>query len=170
MKKIGILSDTHGWLHPKVFDFFKDCDEIWHAGDIGSGDILIELNTIAPVRAVYGNCDSWGVRSETSEYLIFTCEKHRIALMHIVGNPSHYDPKALEIIKNEKPTIFVAGHSHILKVMQDTKHNLLFINPGGAGLLGIHHHITFLRFDIEGKKLSNMEVFEQPKSSVNSND
>lgn len=166
MKKIGVISDTHGWLHPKVFDFFKACDEIWHAGDIGSEDVLIELKTIAPVKAVYGNCDSWGIRSETSEFLVFGCEEHRVALMHIVGNPARYEHKTLEIIRNEKPTIFVAGHSHILKVMNDTKHNLLYINPGGGGLLGIHTHITFLRFDVNGKEISNLEVFDQPKSNA----
>ncbi|MDR2979374.1 MAG: metallophosphatase family protein [Bacteroidales bacterium] len=166
MKKIGVISDTHGWLHPKVSEFFKPCDEIWHAGDICSENVLIELNTIAPVRAVYGNCDDWAMRSETSEFLVFDCEEHRIALMHIVGTPARLEPKALEIIRKEYPTIFVAGHSHILKIMNDPVHNLLYINPGGGGLRGIHTHITFLRFDVDGKNISNLEVFDQPKSSA----
>ncbi|MDL2296982.1 metallophosphatase family protein [Bacteroidales bacterium OttesenSCG-928-E04] len=166
MKKIGVISDTHGWLHPKVFDFFKDCDEIWHAGDICSSNILVDLNAIAPLRAVYGNCDDWGIRAETSEFLVFNCEGHKVALMHIVGTPANYSPKAQEIIKTEKPTIFVAGHSHILKVKQDPKHNLLYINPGGGGISGIHQNVTFLRFNINGKQLSNLEVFDQPKNTI----
>ncbi|MEG1556281.1 MAG: metallophosphoesterase family protein [Bacteroidales bacterium] len=164
--KIGILSDTHCYLHPNVYSFFKECDEIWHAGDIGNSSILDELALIAPTRAVYGNCDDWDIRSLTSEYKIFNLEEHKIALMHIVGKPGKYEPLALKIIHEEKPTIFVAGHSHILRVMQDEKNNLLFINPGAAGKYGIHTRITFLRFDMKGKQLSNLEVYDEPKSKT----
>ena len=163
MKKIGILSDTHGWLHPKVFTFFKDCNEIWHAGDIGDADIIDQLSLIAPVKAVFGNCDDWAVRSLTSEYLVFSCEEHTVALMHITGYPGRYELKTKEIIAREKPTVFVGGHSHILKVIQDKKNNLLFINPGAAGRSGIHTHITMLRFEIDGKKIANMEIFDEQR-------
>jgi len=161
MKKIGVLSDTHGWLHPQIFTFFKECDEIWHAGDICDVDVIDQLLFVAPVKAVFGNCDEWDIRSRTSEYLIFSCEKHTVALMHITGYPGKYELKTKEIIAREKPTIFVGGHSHILKVMHDTKNNLLFINPGAAGRSGIHTHITMLRFKIDGKKIVNMDIFDE---------
>ena len=161
MKKIGILSDTHGWLHPKAFIFFKECDEIWHVGDICDMDVIDQLSLIAPVKAVFGNCDDWEIRGHTSEYLVFPCEEHTVALMHITGYPGRYELKTKEIIEREKPTIFVGGHSHILKVMHDPKHNLLFMNPGAAGRRGIHTHITMLRFEIDGKKIDNLEVFDE---------
>ena len=160
---IGILSDTHGYLHPKIFSFFEKCDEIWHAGDIGNGEIIDQLELIAPLRAVFGNCDDWSVRSLIPEFLIFPCQEHKIALMHIVGSPGKYYPKATEIINNEKPTVLVAGHSHILKVMNDSKNNLLFINPGSAGKYGIHNRLTFLRFQINGKIINNLEIYDEPK-------
>ncbi len=164
--KIGVLSDSHGYLHPDAFEFFKGCDEIWHAGDIMDDFILDELRAIAPtVRAVYGNCDDWDIRREINEYEVFTCEKHKVALMHIVGSPGRYQPKALQIIREEKPTIFVAGHSHILKIMYDKYHNLLFINPGAAGLYGIHTRLTMLRFEIEGEEIKNMDIYDIPKQT-----
>lgn len=161
--KIGIISDTHGYLHEEVFSFFKECDEIWHAGDIGNIEILEELQRIAPVRAVFGNCDDWDIREHTSESLVFPCEGHKVALMHIVGNGSYYSTLALNLIAKEKPTIFVAGHSHILKVMNDTRHNLMFINPGSASRFGHHIRLTFMRLDINGTELSNLEIFDEPK-------
>ncbi|MBO4644949.1 MAG: metallophosphoesterase family protein [Bacteroidales bacterium] len=161
--KIGIISDTHGYLHPNVSSFFEGCDEIWHAGDIGSEEVLDELKLIAPVRAVYGNCDDWDVRYRTAESLVFHCEGHKVALMHIVGNGSYYSTPALDIINVSHPTIFVAGHSHILKVMNDPKHNLLFINPGSAGRRGQHTRLTFLRLEINGTELSHLEVYDEPK-------
>ncbi len=164
--KIGVLSDTHGFLHPDAYTFFEGCDEIWHAGDIMDSSVLIELEIIAPtVRAVFGNCDDWDIRRDISEYEIFECENHTVALMHIVGYPGRYQPKALEIIRNHKPTIFVAGHSHILKIMYDKYHNLLFINPGAAGKYGIHTRLTMLRFNIEGTDIKNMEIYDIPKQA-----
>ncbi len=160
---IGILSDTHGYLHPNIFSFFEKCDEIWHAGDIGNSEILDQLELIAPVKAVFGNCDDWSVRSQIPEFMVFPCQEHKIALMHIVGSPGFYYSKSIEIIKKEKPTVFIAGHSHILKVMNDTKNNLLFINPGSAGRYGIHNRLTFLRFKISGKIISDLEIYDEPK-------
>jgi uncharacterized protein len=163
MKKIGILSDTHGFTHPALFEFFKECDEIWHAGDMMNPDILTDLEAITKVKAVYGNCDGWDVRSSCKEIEIFEIEKHRILLKHIVGKPGKYDPSVLNLIKKEKPTMIVAGHSHILQVKNDKEHGLLFINPGAAGKYGIHNRITFLRFCIDGKEISNLEVYDEPK-------
>ncbi len=164
--KIGVLSDTHGFLHPDAYSFFEGCDEIWHAGDIMDGSILTELGIIAPkVRAVYGNCDDWDLRMEIPEYEVFDCESHKVALMHIVGSPGRYQPKALEIIREHNPTIFVAGHSHILKIMYDKRHNLLFMNPGAAGRYGIHTRLTMLRFKIEVSEVKEMEIFDIPKQA-----
>jgi len=161
--KIGIISDTHGYFHPELCSFFEKCDEIWHAGDIGSTDVLEELNRIAPARAVYGNCDDWDIIDKVPESLVFPCEGHKVALMHIVGNGNHYSTPALKLIETEKPTIFVAGHSHILKVANDPKHNLLFINPGSASRYGHHLRLTFIRLEINGTEISNVEVFDEPK-------
>ncbi len=163
MKKIGILSDTHGYTHPSLFEFFKECDEIWHAGDMMNPDILTDLEAITKVRAVYGNCDGWDVRSQCKEIEIFDIENHKVFLKHIIGRPGKYDSSVIDLIRKEKPTIVVAGHSHILQVKNDTDKGFLFINPGAAGKYGIHNHITFLRFIIDGKNLTQLEVFDQPK-------
>ena len=162
--KIGVLSDSHGFLHPDAYDFFKGCDEIWHAGDIMNDSILDELRIIAPtVRAVYGNCDDWDIRREIPENQVFQCEEHTVAIRHIVGYPGKYDPRALELIREAKPTILVAGHSHILKVMFDKNNNLLFINPGAAGRYGIHTRLTMMRLKIDGQNISDLELFDEPK-------
>ena len=164
MKKIGILSDTHGYLHPDAFEFFKNCDEIWHAGDIVDSDILIQLGAIAPVvRAVYGNCDDWDIRREIPESLVFTCENHTVALQHIVGSPGKYYPEGQQLIAQAHPTILVAGHSHILKVMYDQKNNFLFINPGAAGRYGFHTRLTMLRLKIDGELITDLEIYDEPK-------
>lgn len=161
--KIGIISDTHGYIHPEISSFFEKCDEIWHAGDIGSMEVLEELQLIAPVRAVYGNCDDWDIREHTTESLVFPCEGHKVALMHIVGNGNYYSTPAMNLIQAEHPTIFVAGHSHILKVMNDTRNQLMFINPGSASRFGHHTHLTFMRLDINGTELSNLEIYDEMK-------
>lgn len=163
MKKIGVLSDSHGYIHPELYTFFEKCDEIWHAGDMLSDEILYNLETIAPVRAVYGNCDGWDIRGRIPKLQLFNCEEHKVAMMHIVGKPGHYEAEAAKIIQEEKPTIFVAGHSHILRVIRDPQHNLLFINPGAAGKYGIHQLITLVRFDINGKEISNFDIYQEEK-------
>lgn len=163
MKKIGILSDTHGFTHPNLFEFFKECDEIWHAGDMMNSDILTDLTAISKVIAVYGNCDGWDVRSVCKEIEVFECEKHTIFLKHIVGRPGKYDRDAIEKIKKTHPSIVVGGHSHILQVKNDPENNILFINPGAAGKYGIHNRITFLRLKIDGAKIYDLEVYDEPK-------
>lgn len=163
MKKVGILSDTHGYTHPKLFEFFKSCDEIWHLGDMMNIDIIYELETVTKVRAVYGNCDGWDVRSRHKEWELFDFEEHKVLLKHIVGKPGRYYPDALALIQEHKPTIVVAGHSHILMVKHDPQHQCLYINPGSAGKYGIHTRLTFLRLDFDGKKLANLEIFDEAK-------
>ncbi len=161
MKRIGLLSDTHGWLNPKVFEFFKDCDEIWHVGDIGGTDVADSLLAFKPLRAVYGNIDDHKIRLMFNWINIFTIENVKVMMTHIGGYPGHYEPGIKELIIKEKPNIFISGHSHILKVMNDKELNLLHINPGAAGNSGFHKIITMLRFQIDGSDIKNMELYEK---------
>lgn len=160
MTRIGLLSDTHGDIHPRVFDFFADCHEIWHAGDIGPIAVADKLAAFKPIKAVYGNIDDHQVRAQFTENLVFHCEQLKVFMTHIGGYPGRYSPAALAVIKREKPGLFICGHSHILKVMPDHKHNLLHINPGAAGKYGFHHKITLVRFTIDGCKVDKLEINE----------
>lgn len=160
MTKIGLLSDTHSWLNPKIYEFFKDCDEIWHAGDIGSDDVAIELAAFKKLRAVYGNIDDWDIRADFPQFQIFKIEDIKVIMTHIGGYPNAYASGIKQLLLNEKPDIFISGHSHILKVMRDLNLGLLHLNPGAAGTKGFHKKITMLRFQINGKEISNMEIYE----------
>lgn len=164
MKKIGLLSDTHGWLNPAVFEFFKDCDEIWHVGDTGSTDVADSLSAFKPLRAVYGNIDDQKIRLMFPKVNIFTVENVKVMMTHIGGYPNRYEPGIKELIIKEKPNIFISGHSHILKVMNDKDLRLLHINPGAAGNTGFHKVITMLRFQIDGSEIKNMELYEKVRS------
>ncbi len=161
MKKIGVLSDTHGMLDEKVIEFLSICDEVWHAGDIGSVDVLTDMRSLFPVvRAVYGNIDGWEIRAEVPEVNRFELEGRRVAIKHICGNPRRYDPSVRSLIQEYHPHILVCGHSHILRVEYDKKNNLLFINPGAAGNSGFHKVRTAVRFVIDGKDIRDLEVLE----------
>ena len=160
MTKIGLLSDTHGWLNPAIYDFFKDCDEIWHAGDIGSDDVAIELSAFKKLRAVYGNIDGWEIRADYPQFQIFKIEDVKVVMTHIGGYPNAYAPGIRQMLLEERPYIFISGHSHILKVMRDPKLNLLHLNPGAAGMKGFHKKVTMLRFQIDGKEATNLEIYE----------
>ena len=145
MKHIGILSDTHAYWDDRYAQFLNGCDEIWHAGDIGSYEIMERLSQIATLRAVWGNCDGQDVRRCTTEIYRFKVEDANIMLKHIGGSPDHYDHSVHEQLLLETPDLFVCGHSHILKVMHDKKFNMLFINPGAAGLQGWQQVRTLVR-------------------------
>ena len=160
MTRIGLLSDTHGYLHPRVFEFFNECDEIWHAGDIGNAEVADQLASFKPFRAVYGNIDGEKLRVMFSETATFQVEKINVAMIHIGGYPGRYTPKAKNLIASFKPDIFISGHSHILKVMPDNKNNLLHINPGAAGKSGFHKFITLIRFVVNGSEIKDLEVLE----------
>jgi len=160
MKRIGLLSDTHGFLHPKCFEFFKDCDEIWHAGDIGNIHVADALCEFKPLKAVFGNIDGHDVRSVYKEYQVFTIEHVKVVMIHIGGYPGHYSKVARELITEEKPSLFISGHSHILKVMYDQKYNCLHMNPGAAGKYGIHKSITMIRFVIDRDQMKELEVLD----------
>ena len=164
VKRIGLLSDTHGFLHPGVSDFFSSCDEIWHAGDIGSMEVVARLRELKPLRAVYGNIDGISLRQEFSEVEIFHCEQVKVLMIHIGGYPGRYSPQARKLIEEHQPRIFISGHSHILKVIPDRKYDLLHINPGAAGNSGLHKSITMIRFTIDKDNISDLEVYDQPRN------
>ena len=166
MLQIGILSDTHCFLHPKVFEFFKDCDQIWHAGDFGNMETAHNLGTFKPLRGVYGNIDGHDLRAHFPKDQLFPIEGRRVFMTHIGGRPGKYDADAKKVIERVKPDIMVCGHSHILRVQYDQKYEMMYINPGAAGKYGFHLKITFLRFTIDGKDLKDMEVMELNKGSV----
>jgi putative phosphoesterase len=158
--KIGLLSDTHGWIHPRLFDHFSEVDEIWHAGDIGSIETADALAAYKPLRAVYGNIDDTQVRKVYKENLKFKIEEINVWLTHIGGTPGHYDRRVRTSIYEEPPDLFICGHSHIAKVMYDKKGGFLYINPGAAGYNGFHKYMTAIRFQIDGKKIHSLELIE----------
>ena len=160
MKKIGVLSDTHGFLDDKIIKFFDKCDEIWHAGDIGDFEVAQKLMDLKPLRAVYGNIDGMDVRKTFEKHNRFKCEEMNIWITHIGGYPNRYSFEVKPEIFRNPPNIFICGHSHILKIIHDHKIDCLHINPGAAGNYGSHLVKTAVRFDIENKKISNLEIFE----------
>ncbi|TVQ94246.1 MAG: metallophosphoesterase [Bacteroidetes bacterium] len=164
MRRIGLLSDTHGYIHPEIPRIFKDCDEIWHAGDFGNLDTIETLRSIKPLRGVFGNIDGTDVRIEFPEFLRFRCEEVDVLITHIGGYPGNYSPAVRQIMQTKPPQLFISGHSHILKVMHDKKYNCLHMNPGAAGRSGFHKVITVIRFTIDGKNIKDLEVVEFPRN------
>lgn len=160
MQKIGLISDTHGYLDKRLLDHFKDVDEIWHAGDIGSTEVLQKLREFKPTRAVYGNADGGDVRYTLSEFYRFRVEDVNVLMTHIGGYPGHYNPWLLPMFAKDPPTLFVCGHSHILKVQYDPTYKMLTMNPGAVGKQGWQKVQTALRFCINGDQIENLEVIE----------
>lgn len=163
MTRIGIISDTHSYLDGAVMDYFKDCDEVWHAGDFGS-HVAEALQAFKPLKGVYGNIDGDSIRKSFSLELFFSCEEIKVFMIHIGGYPTHYAPGIKEKLQKLKPDLFITGHSHILKVVRDASlNNMLHINPGAAGKVGLHQVRTIVRLKIEGKKIFDVEVIELGK-------
>lgn len=160
MKKIGLLSDTHGYWDDKYEKYFLDCDEIWHAGDIGSSQLITRFEKLKPFRAVYGNIDGADIRLVCPEFLRFTLEDVDVLMTHIGGYPGKYNPLVKDILQTNPPKLFICGHSHILKVMYDKKYNCLDINPGAAGIYGFHKVRTLLRFTLDKGNIRDLEVIE----------
>ncbi|MEG1572812.1 MAG: metallophosphoesterase family protein [Bacteroidales bacterium] len=160
MVRIGLISDTHACIHPRVFNFLKDCDQIWHAGDLGNMETLETLAQFKPTIAVYGNVDDYKTRRTLPEYRYFMCEDCKVMMTHIGGYPGKYAKGISALIKEKRPDLFITGHSHILKVMYDAKNQLLYMNPGAAGQSGFHKNITALRFEIDKKECKNLEVLD----------
>ena len=163
MQTIGLLSDTHGWWDEKYATYFASCDEIWHAGDIGSADVALRLSAIRPLRAVCGNIDGYPVRQMYPKTLHFTVEDVSVMMTHIGGYPGRYEPAIRAELYETKPQLFVCGHSHILKVMFDKRLNCLCLNPGAAGKSGFHTVHTLMRFVINGPDIRDMEIIELAK-------
>lgn len=160
MKRIGLLSDTHSHLDEAVFRYFDRCDEIWHAGDFGNTEVADQLAAFKPLRGVWGNIDGQELRKQFPLHNRFYCEHMRVWMTHIGGYPDRYNPKLVQELRYNPPDIFIAGHSHILKVIYDKKLNLLHLNPGAAGKEGFHKVRTLLRFSITEKKVHDLEIIE----------
>lgn len=160
MRKIGLLSDTHGFLDPKIFEYFKEVDEIWHAGDVGSMEVIEQLESFKPTKGVYGNIDGHEIRSAWPKYQDFQCEEMHVLMTHIGGKPYKYSKDAYGELMRKKPSIFVCGHSHILLVQFDKNIDALWLNPGACGYKGFHKTKTLLRFEIHEQEVKNMEVIE----------
>ena len=160
MKKILLISDTHGYIDDQILKFVKQADEVWHAGDIGSIEVVDIIKNLKPLRAVYGNIDDALIRTEFPLNNKFTIEKVTVWITHIGGYPNRYDLRVKEEITKNPPQLYISGHSHILKVIFDKKLNLLHMNPGAAGKHGFHTVRTMLRFEINEDKISNLEVIE----------
>ena len=167
MTRIGLISDTHNYLDPTVFEHFKNCDETWHAGDFGSIEIAVQLSgrratqggpTV--LRGVYGNIDGYDIRSIYPEQIVFMCEEVKVMMRHIGGYPPRYNPETKKELLMHQPRLFICGHSHILKVMYDDKLNCLHMNPGAAGKYGFHKIRTLIRFVVDGKEIKDCEVIE----------
>lgn len=160
MKKILILSDTHGHVDDHMMKYVKESDEVWHAGDIGTTQVTDTISSQKPLRAVFGNIDNHELRLRFPEELLFECEDINIYMTHIGGRPGRYAKGISKKIKSIKPKIFICGHSHILKIQYDKVNQLLFINPGAIGKHGFHKVRTMVRFEIDKSDIKNMEVIE----------
>ncbi|EAQ40657.1 metallophosphoesterase [Polaribacter sp. MED152] len=163
MKKILLLSDTHSYIDDQILKFVKQADEVWHAGDIGKLEVTDAIKKLKPLRAVYGNIDDKDARAEFPLDAKFSLEQVQVWMTHIGGYPNKYNQRIREEINEKPPKIFIAGHSHILKVVYDKKLNLLHLNPGAAGNHGFHKIRTMLRFELNKGKIENMEVIELAK-------
>ena len=161
-----LLSDTHGFLHPRLFSFFEKVDEIWHAGDLGSIELSDKLVEFKPFKAVYGNIDGHEIRTVHPLHQRFKCEELDVWMTHIGGYPGRYERYVKPEIFKNPPNIFISGHSHILKVIYDKKLNFLHLNPGAAGKYGFHKVCTALRFVIDGKEIRDLEIWEIPRSEA----
>jgi len=160
MQKIGLLSDTHGFIDDKIINFFKDCDQIWHAGDIGNLETVDKLKKIKPLTAVFGNIDGYEIRNEYPEKKRFFCENVDVLITHIGGYPGKYTYEVKQEFLKKPPTLFICGHSHILKIIYDKKYDCLHINPGAAGNSGFHKIKTAIRFVIDKSDIKELEILE----------
>jgi uncharacterized protein len=158
--KIGLISDTHGWIHPRLFELFSGVDEIWHAGDIGNIETADKLAQFKPLRAVYGNADDAKIRMIYPENLHFMSEGVKVWMVHMGGQPGRYDRKIRQALLSDPPDLFICGHSHIAKVIYDKKGKFLFLNPGAAGYHGFHKIMTAFRFETTGNRIVSFEIIE----------
>jgi uncharacterized protein len=160
MTRIGLISDTHGYMDDAILKQMESCDEIWHAGDFGNAKIAEQLNAVKPLKGVYGNIDGYDVRSQYPEKLVWNCEEVTVFMTHIGGYPKKYVPGIKQALIQNAAKLFICGHSHILKIIYDDQINCLHINPGAAGNQGWHKVRTIVRFTIDGKQIKDCEVIE----------
>ena len=165
MVKIGLISDTHGTISNRILNFLNDVDELWHAGDIGTVELADRLTAFKPLKAVFGNIDNHVLRKMFPELLGFRCEDVDVMMTHIGGYPGNYFPKVRKKLYTDRPRLFICGHSHILKVIYDSKIDCLCMNPGASGIHGFHKFCTALRFNIDGDKIQDLEVLEFDKNN-----
>ena len=165
MKTIGLLSDTHGYLDPEIWKYFDGCDEIWHAGDFGNVRISEALSSRKPLRGVYGNIDGAQLRLLHPQVLVFSVEGVKVMMVHIGGKPGRYAAGIEKTIREEHPGLFICGHSHITKAMNDPVNKLLYLNPGAAGKEGFHTVRTAMRFTLNAGRTGNLEVIELGRRS-----
>lgn len=158
--KILLLSDTHSHMDEGILKYVAQADEVWHAGDIGSLEVTDAIQNLKPLRAVYGNIDEAKIRDEFPLHQRFVCEGVEVWITHIGGSPGKYNRDIREEMSQNPPKLFICGHSHILKVMHDKKHDLLFMNPGAVGKHGFHKVRTMLRFELKNGEIKNLEVVE----------
>ena len=163
MLKIGLLSDTHGYLDPTVFDHFADCDELWHAGDIGNSNLVAQLTEFKPLRAVYGNIDGEPLKWELPETVRMTVEGLDILMIHIAGAFGRYTPALRSWVAEKKPDILICGHSHICKIARDEKFGWIYLNPGACGRHGFHQVRTVVRMTLDAGRIAGLEVIELGK-------
>jgi uncharacterized protein len=167
LKKIGLISDTHGFLDERIPELFGQCDEIWHAGDIGNLMVTDALSKISSLKAVHGNIDGGKARVQFPEYHFFELEGVRVLIIHIAGSVGKGNPRLQEIVAaHGTPDMLVCGHSHILKVQKDARFKWLYVNPGAAGIHGFHHMRTCLRLELNAGNIQNLEVIELGKRGV----
>lgn len=160
MTRIGLISDTHGFLDPMVLQHFTSCAEIWHAGDFGTIAIADELKSLKPVKGVFGNIDGYDVRSVYPQKLTWQCEGVTVFMTHIGGYPKRYSPGIKQELISQNAGLFICGHSHILKIIYDQEINCLHMNPGAVGKQGWHKLRTLIRFSIDGRQIKDCEVIE----------
>ena len=155
---IGLISDTHGLFDNELCKFLEPVEQVWHAGDFGNEHTLDEIAAFKPLIGVYGNCDDWDVREKVPLYQSFNAGGMKILMTHIGGFPGRYDYNAFKLIEEIKPDVFVCGHSHILRVMNDKKRDMMVLNPGAAGVMGFHTVRTALRFKIENGEIKDLDL------------
>jgi putative phosphoesterase len=160
MKRIGLISDTHGFLDENVFRHFEDCDEIWHGGDFGNIALADQLAAFKPLKGVYGNIDGRDIRDHFPLEAVFYCEKVKVLMRHIGGAPPRYNPETRQSLDEHKPLLFISGHSHILKVIYDQDRSFLHINPGAAGKQGWHKVRTLVKLIIDGLDMRDCQIVE----------
>ncbi|MCB0531296.1 MAG: metallophosphoesterase family protein [Lewinellaceae bacterium] len=162
MKKIGLLSDTHSVLDDRIFEHFSECDEIWHAGDFGSMDVVLKLQAFKPLRGVYGNIDNAEIQAVMPLDLRFSCEAVPVFMTHIGGYPGRYNPRVRKILQDDPPKggLFICGHSHILKVIPDKQFDFLHLNPGACGNEGWHQVKTLMRFVLDAGSIRELQIIE----------